>query len=345
MPAKRIVYLFGAGATIAEMAFAGIARGLTLRAVSEMVIKEAMRDPELSKVLGNIASDDIRDIERYISLLESFRVKKYTDIANIFRKLFCQCIQENLTQNGEFIKPLLTMALLQMHRVEKIKESEELKGVITINYDNILDRAFNEIYGGVNYGITCKCVSGGYNIDEDWPQLIKLHGSFNWRRGFPLTLIDENQAQSGEQEEMIWIPPGIEKERERYPFNILWGEAFEMLDCDILRIVGCSLSQNDWGLTSLLFNSQLRTGPEERYEIEIVNKHQNGVKIRNENGFLRNVMVLGELDNCQDLVDAKPSNAFESWLRRRISYFIDRGIQIHDMGLQYIDLLIGGEEK
>jgi hypothetical protein len=116
---------------------------------------------------------------------------------------------------------------------------------------------------------------------------------------------------------MLWIPPSIEKVKDRYPFNLLWGKAFELLlNCDVLRIVGCNLSQNDWGLISLLFNTQLEPGGV--YEIELIRSHKGGARVRKRNGFLKNVRILGELDGCQDLVETPALNTFESWLRRKI---------------------------
>jgi len=338
MPAKRIVYLFGAGATIAEAQFAGIDKDLSLRSVSEMVIKKAKSRPDTKDLLENISTDDIIDIERYISLLEDMQIQKYRDLAVKLRNMFCECIRSNLRQNGRLIEPSLTMALMQIHRIEEVNRFEELKGVITLNYDSLLDHTFNRVFGSVNYGVSCDCVCGTYTISEEILPLIKLHGSFNWRRGFPQIIVDEDYTNG--QEEMIWIPPGIEKEKGRYPFNLLWGNAYELLSCDVLRIIGCSLSLNDWGLTSLLFRTQLRGDPEDRYIIEIINSHEIGEQIRKENGYLGSVKALGELENCQDFVEFRPVNIFESWLKMKASSFIEEGIQLTGKGT-HLDKVIG----
>jgi len=341
MPPKKTVYIFGAGATIAEAFFAGIDQRLTLRDISESVIQKAKSEPSLKDILSDVAVDDIVDIELYISLLESLHIQRFSDIASRLRFLFCRSIQDKLSERGAPLEPILTMALLQMH--EKIDQNEKLVGVISLNYDNLLDRAFNNVFGAVNYGIKCRCETADYNISEDCIPLIKLHGSFNWRRSFPLTLIDEGQARSGEQAEMLWIPPSIQKEREPYPFNILWGRAFEMLDCDILRIIGCRLSQNDLGLISLLFSTQLKSG--EAYRIELINTQKAGEDIRERNGFLRNVRVLGELEGCQDFVDYEPSNVFETWLKQKLSSFRESGIPIDELGLTYVNAVLGVKSK
>ena len=340
MPQKRIVYLFGAGATIAEAAHAGIEQKLSLREISEKVVQKAKRKRGLEDLLSGISEENINDIELYISLLESLGIKKYSSAATELRDMFCKCIQQALIQGGKLIEPVLAMALLEMHSAAKIQAIEQLKGIITLNYDNLLDRAFNTILGGVNYGIACNCVSGNYNIKQNGPLLIKLHGSFNWRTGFPIRLVDGKKTRSGEQEEMIWIPPGIQKENDRYPFNLLWGKAFELLDCDTLRIVGCSLSQNDWGLMSLLFFSQIRSRPKLEYQIEIINRHQNGIETREKNGFLRHLKVLGELDGCQDFVDVDPPNVFETWLTTRLNLYLRKGIPVGELQLKYVNQLM-----
>ncbi len=336
---KKVVYLFGAGATIGEWQYAVGETGekLSLVSVSEAAITQVKKEKDYEDLLSDIAVDDIKDLELYISLLESVHTKSYEELVGMLRFLFCKSIQENLLYNDTPIEPNLTKALFEMHKA--IIEDEILAGVISLNYDNLLDRAFNEIFGGIDYGIKGNCEKDEYNIGEDFPLLIKLHGSFNWKRGFRSIIIDEEQAKLVEQREMLWIPPSIEKERDSYPFNLLWGKAFQLLDCDILRIIGCKLSQNDWGLISLLFNTQLESGGV--YKIEVICPHEDGMNIRNRNGFLKNMYVLGELDNCQDFVDNPPLNTFESWLRSKLAIHREQGVQFTELGLPHIDRLMG----
>jgi hypothetical protein len=337
MPAKRVVYLFGAGATIAEASYAGIEEPLSLEHISELVIKEAKKRRLPKDILAEIQPDDIQDIELYISLLESMQTIKYSDMTKKLRSIFCETIQKNLTIGKEPIKPVLEMALLQMH--QSVAKEEEIKGAISVNYDSLLDYSFNEIYDGVNYGIKCVCSSGDYHIRNDTVPLIKLHGSFNWRRSYPLIEIDEQQAKSGKQTEMLWIPPSIQKTRDMYPFNILWGKAFELLDCDILRIVGCRLSQNDWGLISLIFSTQMRT--DGAYSIELINSNESGSDIRKRNGFLKNVKVLEEMEGFIDIAKYGSMNPFLSWLQRKISLFRENNLCTGDENLEYVNEIMG----
>jgi hypothetical protein len=247
-------------------------------------------------------------------------------------------------QSGKPIEPLLAMALLEMHNATEIQAFEQLNGIITLNYDDLLDRAFNKIHGGVNYGIACKCVSGNYHISQKEPPLVKLHGSFNWRSGSPIRIVGGKKAGLRGQQEMIWIPPSIEKEMDRYPFNLLWGKAFELLDCDTLRIVGCSLSRNDWGVLSLLFFSQLGSAPKRSYQIEIINQQKTGNKMRREIGFLRHLKVLGELDGCQEFDNEEQEipNVFETWLKRKLWLLKDNGIPVDDpkLKLEFVNELM-----
>ncbi len=335
MRPQNIVYLFGAGTTMAEAGHAGIENKLSLRGVSEKVVQKAKKVGALNYLLGDISSENIVDIERYISLLESLGIRKYAEAASKLKDMFCECTQEGLIQGGKPIEPELAMALLEMHNAADISKIEQLKGIITLNYDNLLDRAFNKVLGGVNFGIAWNRKFGKYKISERGPVLIKLHGSFNWKHDFPIRVIDQGKG-AGEEEEMIWVPPGIQKEVNRYPFNLLWGKAFELLDCDVLRIVGCSLSQNDWALMSLLFFSQLKSN--RGYQIELINSHEEGMNIRQENGFLKHVKVLGELDNCQEFVDVPPKNVFETWLKIKLNSFLTQ--RIDRLQLKHVDKLM-----
>lgn len=338
--ADKIVYLFGAGATIGEWQYTVGETGenLSLKSISESAIIKAKEEKGFTETVGEVNIDDIKDIEHYISLLESIHVEKYSHASSLLRTSFRKSIQENLMFNNSLIAPNLTMALLEMHQA--IRKEETFIGAISLNYDNLLERAYQEIFKGVNYGVRCLKGKTNYTIDERSPLLLKLHGSFNWKRGVKTIILDE--AQPTNEGQMLWIPPGIHKERDSYPFNLLWGKAFEMLNCDILRIIGCRLSQNDWGLISLLFNTQLTAG--EPYKIELICPHEVGNAIRDRSGFLKRMYALGELDNCHDFLDNPPINPFKSWLLSKISFHSEKGIQFEDLELPHINLITGVKE-
>jgi hypothetical protein len=345
MPPIKVVYLFGAGATLAEWKYATGEKGdnLSLGSVSEAVINEAKEKVEFKEMLSDIPNDGIRDIEHYISLLESVRTAKYVSLVEFLKFSFCKNIQNSLKFDETPIKPNLTEALLEMHSA--LGEFETLIGAVSLNYDNLLDCAFNEVYKGINYGINCFCEDGNYAINEDVAPLIKLHGSFNWKRGAHSILINESQAQTAEQSDMVWIPPSVEKELDSYPYNLLWGKAFEILNCDVLRIIGCNLSQNDWGLISLLFNSQLKKGGD--YRIELIRSQKGGLETKENHGYLKNVYVLGDLENCEDFDDTEnpPENVYYSWLKAKLGAFSGKGIQFEDLKLPHINQIMGGQEN
>jgi hypothetical protein len=60
-----------------------------------------------------------------------------------------------------------------------------------------------------------------------------------------------------------------------------------MLDCDILRVVGCSLNRNDWQLISLLYATQRLNSQEKEYTIELINYHNTAEKIKKRYSYLR----------------------------------------------------------
>jgi len=294
---KRVVYLFGAGATQAELDYKGIQSNQLISEVTKRVIEKIKDDEKLKVLLRDFTTTDrIQNIEHIISMLESIGIRKYTDIAENLRTLFKQDIENCTMIDGKTIDPFLTKALLELQEARKMHELENLNGIITTNYDSLLDRAFNDIYKKVNYGFRHKSTvySGEDNSNKF---LVKLHGSFNWKFGMPIEVLSDLESVK-EPKETIWIPPGIDKKAEIYPFNIIWGKAYDILDCDILRVVGSSLSPNDWGLLSLIFKSQINRD----YSVEIINQHHTGEHIRKNYGFIKNVKSFGNLDNCGSIL-------------------------------------------
>jgi hypothetical protein len=60
---------------------------------------------------------------------------------------------------------------------------------------------------------------------------------------------------------------------------------------------------------------------------------------------LKNVYILGELENCEDLIDNPPDNVFYSWLRSKLALHRGKGIQFDELGLPHIDLIMGEPKK
>ena len=264
----KVVYLFGAGATHAEKSLeckirktglhktGKLKAGLLARNISRRVIKKLLENkPDIPNRYGidefflEDKSDTDIDIELFISLLEITKTNQTIEDAKVIRDFFQKDILNNLTVNRREIMPRLCSALLQLHSKNT---REELSGILTLNYDNLIEKAFKETGINFDFGfdiLPIKHVGNTDNADSGNPYLLKLHGSFNW-------YFDSSRIHvSGKPHQDIqWIPPRLNKEYSEYPYNIIHGKAYELLSsCDILRVVGCSLSLNDITLISLLF--------------------------------------------------------------------------------------------
>ena len=175
---------------------------------------------------------------------------------------------------------------------------EKLSGILTLNYDDYIEAAITSVYDiadSVDFGIAFHQRRSTRRIT-----LLKLHGSFNWKDCWPVQLIAD-----GDSAEPLWIPPGIQKAKGGYPFNVLWGRAREMLQCDLLRVVGCRLSPNDWDLLSLLFTtrhaSDLDALP---YVVEVIDSPGRAEELKRRYPFLdvRSILDITEYDIGRQLV-------------------------------------------
>jgi hypothetical protein len=269
------------------------------------------------------------NIEYIVSLLESSHVSIYQDYANKLRTHF----QAYLVNKLKYVEPKLAKTLLKMHNTPRMKEIEELTGIITLNYDSLIDDASQEVLGYVNYSIRCKANERSKYIisnEKNKMEILKVHGSFNWGTGKMIEVFKSRLLK--ENNESLWMPPSIYKHTDRYPFNHLWGRAHELLNCDVLRIIGCSLNQNDWGLLELLFKTQLLS--ESTYRIELIGNPNIIDEVRKRYAFLKNVVGLNEIDwteyakNKEDIsknLELGPipvgDNYFKIWLSRRLRIF------------------------
>jgi hypothetical protein len=168
-----------------------------------------------------------------------------------------------------------------------------------MNYDDVLDQAYKEHYGEPNY---CFSLEADTASSRKIP-LLKLHGSFNWGR---ITI-------RGRQKKIEIIPMGSSKSYLHAPYGFIWNRALEILiGCDTLRVIGCSLSQNDVHLVDLLFKAHLeRSGA---FDIEIINSAPIGEGIRKSYGFFPNIRTLEEIE--RHLVpNREPANPFWEWLK------------------------------
>lgn len=321
---RKVIYLFGAGATQAELNYQSCRVNLLMRdntdngleGVCSRIMKSVRKDTQLQWLYEATKSTSQIDIEQLISLLEELNLEKYRRAADKLRNLYYQDILRNLNETRIIDEPKLSMALLELHENETLKEKEVLKGIICLNHDYLLETACNQIHKGINLGVPF--TSKAYKYNENAPMILKLYGSFNWRSGEQIRIIEANPLKP--HREILWIPPTIAKETKSYPFTKLLGMAYELLllECDLLRIIGCSLSQNDWKVISILFKTQcIRL--KKCFDIELILGQETGENIKQRLGYLRNVKTIAELEGSfTDYFDQEPDNPYENWLRKTI---------------------------
>ncbi len=261
---KKVVYLFGAGATHAEIQY------FFERSDEKFVVdRSGLRNQDIAKRIFN--NDEIRslqeelgydfskttDIEQLITLLDSNN-NNTKGLAKCLRKLYFQDIKLKTKD----ISPFLFSSLFEINDFR----GESISAFLSLNYDLVFDKAYQEF---VDSGTESKGFNYGAELsDQLLPRksvpFLKLHGSLGWEfdRG-KLSINRDNGVPS------IVIPPGINKNYFNYPYTKIWGAAHEvLLSCDILRIIGCSLSSNDLGLLSLLSQTQIN----KRFRLQILNE-------------------------------------------------------------------------
>jgi len=245
-------------------------------------------------------------------------------------------------ESGDSFLAALFAPLLDMHLLPSL--DEQLVVILTTNYEDLIDQAMQAVHGRINYVIKTVPSDGDYLLKDDDVPILKLHGSFNWYNKSPVVI----QKVISDEEDVIWIPPGVAKKRGFYPFDVIWGRARELLDCDVLRIIGSSLSMNDWDLVSLVHTTQkLRTDEKSPYKIEIIDYPDTCKEIKERYSYLdmTTIMEIPEVreylvrtyrpmdigkdvpvEELEDRIDGE--NVFALWLRAKgeALYYNDRPI-------------------
>lgn len=319
MPSTKVAYLFGAGATHAELltlegtpsAVFRDRNGLLISNVSQRVIKRAQDRPWFKKNEDVFASKGGQfNIELLISLFENNGIPE-SHIAYL-KKLVHDDIRIRLSANKKS-KFYLHKGLFELH--ECTKDREELLGIISLNYDDVLDEAYVAVLKrDPNYCFTSE-------RDKSEP-LLKLHGSFNWK----------SVEVYGSRKNIPIIPIGVNKNYLAPPYNFIWGRAFELLvRCDVLRIVGCSLSQNDTGLVDLLFKAHIERA--KKFEIQPIDfQPENGHHpIRNNYGFFPGIVdpieIEGTLITDPLIRRTDVGNPFKIWLKAKAEKMLGDDVQ------------------
>ena len=349
---KQIVYLWGAGATQAEISYLGAGTLNLLMQDSDLGEGIATRILQRlpMKVQSSFLTEYGTDIEKLISLLAASTVSGYEKLAGQIRRFYFKDICENLAGAKILSGPKLAIGLLEMHNNVTFEKQEVLSGIITTNHDGLLQLAMQHVNGSVNIGIQFESnnlVSGASAV-----LLLQLHGSFTWTFGLPIkvTPLRKNSLYSPDT---VWIPPAILKESKNYPFNKLAGLAYEMLSkrCDVLRIVGASLTQNDWNILSMIFNAQrhreLSRG--QPFRVELIMPQQSGEEISRECSYLRNLTPIGQLTDGdfaeykeQDVINPDMKNPLFYWLKQKLQFHSRQG-HLGTIGLTSVMSQIAGE--
>ena len=316
---KKIAYLFGAGATHAEILNLKDVpdelfirkNGLLIKDVSVRVMKETRKVKGFRNHIEFVTSTEgSLNIELFLSLLELNRIPQTERKISKIKKLVQQDILTILSDTRKK-KFYLHKALFELHTL--IEDKEELNAIISLNYDDLLDDAYELINNSPpNY---CHTSTKGADIP-----LLKLHGSFNWK----------NINTYGKKKDISIIPLGINKNYLFPPYNFVWGRAFEAIaQCDILRVIGCSLSQNDIGLIDLLFKAHLERTSE--LEIQIIDFENTGEYIKNNYGFLTGIVKPKDIEGsliADEIIGGEPdlANPFKIWLKAKSKRLLDENI-------------------
>ena len=276
------------------------------------------------------------DIEKLVSLLAASGVEEYLKLAERIRELYFEDICKSLRTAKVLSKPSLAIGLLTMHADSQFQQQETLTGIITTNHDGLLQSAAQTVATEVDIGIPFHSKEIKQCETQTAPLLLHLHGSFTWTFGRPIEVALLGNASTYSRE-TIWIPPTILKEAKNYPFNKLAGLAYELLSrhCDVLRVVGSALTQNDWNILSLIFNAQrhaeLTKGAS--FRVELIMPHSDGDRIQRECSYLRNLMPIGFLtdgdfaaykETAEPLTDEMKNPLFY-WMKQKIMFHRNRG--------------------
>jgi hypothetical protein len=253
--------------------------------IQKVVDDEYRKYPAIVDLVNAVMTDGV-DVEHIITFLDQSSSGLHKQFAQDLRSAF----EAVLTQRLEEVEkdtggPPVTLyeAVLDLHAVKGF--TEELKGILTLNYDQYIEAAIERSGSQTSLGLA---------FDQDQfvggHRLLKLHGSFGWDQSWPVA-----RRPTPSQIGPLWIPPGIQKDKDQYPFNLLWGQARELLDCDVLRIVGCHLGPNDWDLISLLFTTRHTNARTARaYRIEIINSPKNAEDLRSRHPYLDPTSILDQ---------------------------------------------------
>jgi len=307
VPQRKVVYLFGAGASHASIKAHGSGYGILMADLNEPIaraIRKLVDEPgnaytSVYALVNELLDAEGTDLEHIITFLDESPSAVSRRFADDLRRLFYDVLSRRLSAvESEIADSRFGLYSMLFDMYNTLDFPEQLSGVLTLNYDDYIEAAISSIYSiaePVDFGIT---------FHQRWTTrritLLKLHGSFTWKDSWPI-----ERMADGDSAHPLWIPPGIQKAKDRYPFNVLWERAREMLQCDLLRVVGCRLGPNDWDLLSLLFTtrhaSDLDALP---YVVEVIDSPGRAEELKRRYPFLdvRSILDITDFDIGRQLV-------------------------------------------
>jgi hypothetical protein len=341
----KVAYLFGAGSTKAEMNKQGFFERTLLKDLCSQVqdISRA-ENGKYDQICSSMGIPPDQDIEIMISLFESgSKVNAdFEPIVRELRRLYRLVLIRKIANNN--IKPLITGTVLHLHSkyAQFLGENgEQLVGTLTLNNDSLIDHAFDlkQTYNGLNYSYPFS--SKEFKSRKKAPPLLKLHGSFNWRIDNTSKLSVSPKFEVEKARNFTgWIAPSIFKTPDQIPvFTRIWKVAEKILaECDILRVIGCSLRKEDIHVLSLLFRSQIKTvlSGKKPYQIELLSPLKSIQGSRYEPGIIQNIRFLSKPKSPNQLYalkedfDKKQENIYNYWVDKMVSWIEKKGARIQD---------------
>jgi len=269
------------------------------RAIRKLVDEPGNAYTSVYALVNELLDAEGTDLEHIITFLDESPSAVSRRFADDLRRLFYDVLSRRLSAvESEIADSRFGLYSMLFDMYNTLDFPEQLSGVLTLNYDDYIEAAISSIYSiaePVDFGIT---------FHQRWTTrritLLKLHGSFTWKDSWPI-----ERMADGDSAHPLWIPPGIQKAKDRYPFNVLWERAREMLQCDLLRVVGCRLGPNDWDLLSLLFTtrhaSDLDALP---YVVEVIDSPGRAEELKRRYPFLdvRSILDITDFDIGRQLV-------------------------------------------
>ena len=205
---RKIAYLFGAGASAGEMKERGALKGIMMQDIIDGITSGLNEEERLTlEDAANYLAGNA-DIEQLITLYEASGSAEHDKKARLLKQLFRKELERRVLDSSGDDQTSLFAALLDMHLLEGL--DEKLVVVLTTNYEDLFEQAMQAVHGGVNYLIKTVSTNGPYELSDSEVPFLKLHGSFNWKRESPVMI--QNTIEN--EEEVIWIPPGVAKNRE-----------------------------------------------------------------------------------------------------------------------------------